>query len=104
MLKVAIQTLAIKINCRKHFNVCFTVLQTNKHPVVFYGLNQSSNGSTIQYFNVLKTKIHEISMQCVTHFKHEYWIIQVWYILRSVQSTLLQLYNEDIILVILWMQ
>ena len=53
MLKVAIQTHATKINYRKHFNVCFTALQTNKHPVVFYGLNQSSGGSTIQYLSAL---------------------------------------------------
>ena len=53
MLKVAIQTHATKINYRKHFNVCFTALQTNKHPVVFYELNQSSGGSTIQYLSAL---------------------------------------------------
>ena len=30
------------------------------------------NGSTIQYSSVLKTKLHESYLQCVTNFKHEY--------------------------------
>ena len=38
----------------------------------FMGWTQSSDGSTIQYLSVLKTKIHESWQQCVTNFKHEY--------------------------------
>ena len=37
----------------------------------FTGWTQSSDGSTIQYLSVLKTKTHE---NCVTNFEHEYWI------------------------------
>ena len=37
-----------------------------------FSVSQSSYGSTIQYLSVLKTKIHESWLQCVTNFKHEY--------------------------------
>ena len=42
----------------------------------FMGWTQSSDGFTMQYLSVLKTKIHESLLQCITHFKHEYWILQ----------------------------
>ena len=63
----------------------------------FMDWTQSSDGSTIQYLSGLKTNIHENWLHCVTNFKHEYWIFQIWYVLRSDQSTLIQLENKDII-------
>ena len=49
------------------------------HSVLLVKTNPQRDGSAIKFLSVLKTKIHE----------------------NSVQSTLLQFWNEDIILVIL---
>ena len=42
---------------------------------------QSSDGSTIQYLSVLKTKVHEYWLQCVTNLKHgtEYFKFDISY-------------------------
>ena len=40
----------------------------------FMDWTQSSDGCTIQYLSVLKTKIYESWLQCSTNSKHEHYI------------------------------
>ena len=61
---------------------------TNCHYTVFHGLNPIFRWlyDTTEHLSVLKTKIHENWLQCITSFKHEYWILQIWWLCLTLCS------------------
>ena len=61
----------------------------NCHCAVFNGWTQSSDGFYDTIFICPKNKNTWNLTAWVTHFKHKYWILQVWYVLCSVESTVL---------------